>query len=187
MFRPLLEQPVSAICWQWFISRKCGLTFTIFRFVRITYVCLKAWKHATPACVLPQKGNYESITIYSCDITIAIVLSFSVTTGTQTLHSRTMGLCQHAGGFQSTYTDESSGLLLNTKPLVLWDFLGGSILFIFVLITSPHHFGWCERNAFNVCRKKGLSQDHGERSNFQVFSSDWLILTLCHTCTQTHT
>jgi len=48
-------------------------------------------------------------------------------------------------------------LLLSTKPLALrdfLDFLGDLILFIFVLITSPHHFRWCERNAFNTCRKK---------------------------------
>lgn len=47
------------------------------------------------------------------------------------------------------------GLLWNTKPLALQDFLSGLNLFIFVLIASPHHFRWCERNAFNVCRKKG--------------------------------
>lgn len=45
--------------------------------------------------------------------------------------------------------------LLSTKPLALRDFLGGLILFISVTIFSPHHFGWCERNAFNACRKKG--------------------------------
>lgn len=58
------------------------------------------------------------------------------------------------------------GQLWNTKPLALQDFLSGLILFIFVLIASPHHFRWCERNAFNACRKKGLSQDHGEWSDF---------------------
>lgn len=60
------------------------------------------------ACVPPAKGNYELVTIPSCNIPITVVLPFSVTTGTLTVNSRTMELCQHAGGFQSAYRYESS-------------------------------------------------------------------------------
>lgn len=65
-----------------------------------------------------------------------------------------MELCQHAGGFQSVYRYV---ILVCYGTLNLWhlqDFLSGLILFIFVLIASSHHFRWCERNAFNACRKK---------------------------------
>lgn len=80
------------------------------------------------------------------------------------------------------------GLLLNTKPLALQDFLGGLILFNFVLITSPHHFRWCEMNVANAWTKKGfLSGMQRTVSFLQAFSFDLLILTPCHTYTPIHT
>lgn len=77
------------------------------------------------------------------------------------------------------------GQLWNTKPLALQDFLSGLILFIFVIISSPHHFRWCEKNAFNAHRKKRGCLKIMENSQISPgFSFDLLILTPGHIYTQ---
>lgn len=58
------------------------------------------------------------------------------------------------------------GWLWNTKPLALQDFLSGLILFIFVLIASPIISNGVKGMHSMLAEKKGLSQDHGEWSDF---------------------
>lgn len=97
---------------------------------------------------------------------ITVVLSFPVTTGTQTLNSRTMELCQHAGGFQCL---QIWVILVSYGRLNLWHYKIFSVVWFPLFLSKLLHpiiSDGVKGMHSMLTGKKGFSQNWREWSDF---------------------
>lgn len=118
--------------------------------------------------------------------TITVVLSFPVTTGTQTLNSRTMELCQHAGGFQCL---QIWVILVSYGRLNLWHYKIFSVVWFPLFLSKLLHpiISDGMKGCIQCSQEKRGSLRTGENGQISPGFSFLLILTPCHTYTQTCT